>query len=141
VERIVIDASVVLSWLFRESGDETTQAVASSIRQLQFIVPSTRPIEVANALLVAERRKRFTSTDTDAIKIYLAGLPVHVDGKTNDFVFSDTLDLAREYRLTVYDAAYLELALRECVPLATLDAEMKAAAEAAGVRLFRPRTP
>lgn len=140
MERIVIDASVVLSWLFRETGDDTTREVASSIRQLHFLVPSTWPIEVANALLVAERRKRITSTDTDAINIYLAGLPVHVDGKTSDFAFSDTLDLARDYGLTVYDAAYLELALRESVPLATLDGEMKVAAQAAGVSLFRART-
>lgn len=139
MERIVLDANFALSWLFHESADEVSDGVAGEIRRLRFVVPGIWKIEIANALLVAERRKRSTKTDTDAWQIYLARLPVTEDLKTSAFALVDTIDLAREYGLTVYDAAYLELALRESIPLATLDAELKKATKAAGVELFRPQ--
>ena len=94
--------------------------------------------QVANVLLVGERRKRCSQADTTQWLAYLAGLPVVLDGETELRAWSDTLNLARQYGLSAYDASYLELALREGIPLATLDAPLDRAARAAGVSIYQP---
>jgi predicted nucleic acid-binding protein len=96
------------------------------------------PLEVANAVLMGERRQR--STEAQAAKWfgYLRSLPIAVDDATNDRAWGEVLSLARTHRLSACDAAYLELALRRGLPLATLDDQLKAAATALGVPAFAP---
>lgn len=135
--RLVVDGSIVLSWFFSDERNEEAVEVAKQHRSLDYLVPKLWRWEVANSLVMGERRKRCTKADVTAWLEYLLGMPFQFDEFCFDMAWADTIDLAREYRLTVYDAAYLELALRESIPLATLDVELKTAAKAAGVELFR----
>jgi predicted nucleic acid-binding protein len=93
-------------------------------------------LEVANALLMGERRKRSTEAETIKWTGILASLPIAIDGETHSRAWSDTLSLARGHNLSAYDAAYLELAIRRGMPLATIDGKLRTAAEAAGVALL-----
>lgn len=102
------------------------------------IVPSLWPLEVANALLMGERRKRATEAKMTAFLNLLAALPISVDDDTAGRAWQSSLHLARSHRLSVYDAAYLELSIRERLPLATLDDHLAAAATAAGVPAYAP---
>ena len=94
------------------------------------------PLEVDNALLMGERRKRSTEADTIKWTGILASLPIAIDGETNSHAWSDTLSLARGHHLSAYDAAYLELAIRRGLPLATIDGKLRTAAQAVGVALL-----
>ncbi|HYH64039.1 MAG TPA: type II toxin-antitoxin system VapC family toxin, partial [Urbifossiella sp.] len=89
------------------------------------------------AVLMGERRKRSTQAEAQRWIAVLETLPITLDGETAAHAWNDTLKLARAQNLSAYDASYLELALRQGLPLATLDAELKAAAQAVGVPLFR----
>jgi predicted nucleic acid-binding protein len=91
---------------------------------------------VANALLMGERRQRSTEAQAAKWLTYLGFLPIAVDDETNDRAWGEVLSLARAHRLSAYNAAYLELALRRGLPLATLDDKLKAAASAGGVQAF-----
>ena len=136
-ERIVIDGSIALAWVFQDEHSEYANEIAKQYRNSEFIVPFLFRWEFANVLTVAFRRNRCRRDDVTAHLEYLSGMPFHYDEISSKAAWSDTLELAIVHNLTVYDAAYLELALRELIPLATLDADMKKAAKAAGVKLFR----
>jgi len=99
-------------------------------------VPPLWPLEVANALLVGERRSRITPAETARFLAILATFPITVDDETVAHAWLDTMHLARAQNLSSYDAAYLELALRRGLPLAALDGKLKTAAQAVGVPLF-----
>ena len=100
------------------------------------VVPTIWPLEVANAALMGERRKRLDEARSTRFFALLGGFPITVDDGTSGKAFGDIAHLARTHGLTTYDAAYLELAIRMGLPLATLDEKLKAAAMAVGVRLF-----
>jgi predicted nucleic acid-binding protein len=101
------------------------------------IAPGIWPLEVANALLVAERRKRISVAQVTALLGRIVQLPVSVEAIEPDRAFSQVLSVARQHQLTEYDAAYLELALRKGLPFATLDDRLRQAARKAGIRLVR----
>ena len=103
---------------------------------MQAHVPGLWPLEVANALLVGERRGRTTAADAAHFLAILSAFPITVDDETVARAWADTMHLARAHNLSAYDAAYLELAMRRGLPLATLDDKLKAAAVAVGVPLF-----
>ena len=103
----------------------------------QAIVPDLWHLEVANTLVIGERRKRSTQADTVTWMGFLSALPITVDEETRAHAFGDTAGLARAHGLSVYDAAYLELAMRRGLRLATLDEKLSAAAVAAGVPIYR----
>ncbi len=134
--RLVIDSSVAIAWCFPDERDTYSQAVLDALATQPAIVPGLWHLEVANTLLVGERRRRSTSADTVKWIGYLSALPVSIDGETKANAFGTTLSLAREHGLSVYDAAYLELAMRRGLVLTTLDQKLKGAAEVAGVSLF-----
>lgn len=136
-DRMVVDVSVVLTWVIHDEQDELANEVARLYRTTDFVVPFLFRWEIANALALSLRRKRCRRDDVTAYLEYLSGMPFQYDEMSTEKAWSDTLDLAHENGLTVYDAAYLELARRELIPLATLDTDMKKAAKAAGVKLFR----
>jgi len=95
-------------------------------------------LALANAVLMGERRQRSTQAQAAQWLTYLGSLPIAVDDETNQRAWGEVLSLARTHRLSAYDAAYLELALRRGLPLATLDDKLKAAASAVGVPAFAP---
>ena len=135
-ERFVLDASVAVAWCFE---DETTTFTESVLRLLsagaEAVVPSIWPLEIANALLIAERRKRIVMARSTELLLQIAGLPISVLSIDSKQAFEQILFLARQQNLTEYDAAYLDLALRQGLPLATLDAELRRSAKAIGVQL------
>lgn len=131
---LVLDASVTLTWFLE---DEATAVVARERTIAEgAIVPATWPLEVANGLLVNERRRRITAADRAAAFEKLTAMPIELDGETIAHAWDATFDLALAHRLTVYDAAYLELAVRLGLPLASLDGALRAGAQAAGIALL-----
>ena len=134
----VLDGSITLAWYFKDEADPYADAVAASFPAARGWVPLIWPLEVANALAMGERRQRSTEAQAFAWLAYLESLPISVDDETNDRAWGEVLRLARSHRLSSYDAAYLELALRRGLPLATLDDKLKAAASALGVPTFVP---
>jgi predicted nucleic acid-binding protein len=137
-DRFVLDGSVTLAWLFHDEADPYADAIIAKLPALEMLVPRLWHLELANVLLGGERRGRCSQADTTRWLSYLSGLPILVDHATEAHAWSDTLNLARQQGLTSYDAAYLELAMRQGVPLATLDTKLKAAAGAVGVALYQP---
>ncbi len=135
-EGLVIDSSISIAWCFPDEQDDYSQAVLDALASTQAFVPHLWHLEVANTLLVGERRKRSNQTNTVTWVGFLSALPITVDTETNNHAFGNTLSLARDHNLSAYDAAYLELAMRLTFPLATLDDKLKVAAAAVGVPLF-----
>lgn len=136
-ERLVLHSSVALCWYFQDQADRYADGVAKQLISAEALVPSLWPLEVANAALMGERGYRSTQADARRWIAVLERLPITLDGETATRARDDTLPLARAQNLSAYDAAYLELALREGLPIATLDPKLKAAAQAVGVPLYQ----
>ncbi len=132
----VLDGLVTLVWGFSDEGDAYATALLDRMPELQAYVPNLRPLEVANALLVGERRARMTPDDSARFLAILGTFPVTIDDETVARAWVETTRLARAHKLSAYDASYLELAMRLGLPLATLDDKLKVAARAVGVPLF-----
>ena len=133
---LVLDASVTLAWLLADEQPAAAARVLDQVIEEGAIAPGLWPLEVGNALLMAEWRGRLSHQHRTQAFQGLAGLPIEIDDETAGRAWRDTLTLAETHRLTLYDAAYLELAVRRSLPLATLDAALRAAADAAGVPLL-----
>jgi predicted nucleic acid-binding protein len=136
--RFVLDCSIVLAWFFEDETDDYADAVQGTMVSAVAVVPSLWRLEVANALCVGERRKRTTEAKVTAFLNLLKSLPISQDDETWTRAWQESLNLARAHQLSVYDAAYLELALRLGVPLASIDNPLKAAAVVVGVGEYRP---
>ncbi len=132
----ILDNSVAMVWGFDDEADSYAESLLELMPTAKAYVPSLWPLEVANVLLVGERRKRITPADTSKFLSLLRTFPIAVDDETTVRAWGDTLNLARSQGLSVYDAAYLELAMRRGLPLATLDDKLKAASLAVGVALY-----
>jgi predicted nucleic acid-binding protein len=132
----VLDSSVTLTWCFHDQRTPATQALLEQVAEDGAVVPTLWRLEVANGLQTALRRRRIDAVFRDASLEDLAALPITVDTDTHTHAWSGTLLLSDRFRLTVYDAAYLELAERRALPLASLDRELRAAAGALGVALL-----
>src|SRR4051812_24735741 len=135
-ERLVLDGSLTLAWYFSDEVDPYADAVARALPTREALVPSLWRLEIANALVVGERRKRSTQAQAAAFVARLELLPIVVDEETDARAWGETIRLARAHTLSAYDAAYLELAMRRGLPLASLDDQLKAAAAVVGVPLF-----
>lgn len=132
---IVVDASFVIAWAYKEAPaalDDQIRRLAEDVA----CVPAHWTLEVANSLLNSERRRRINVHQRLEILTAIRLLPIEADSETWIRAWGDTMALARQYDLTSYDAAYLELALRRQSPLATFDEDLARAAHAAGVTLF-----
>ena len=134
----VLDGSLALAWYFKDEAAPYADAVAASFPVWCARVPVIWPLEVANAVLMGERRTG--STEGQAVKWlgYLGCLPISVEEASKERVWTEVLSLSRAHGLSAYDAAYLELALRRGLPLATLDNQLKRVASALGVARFAP---
>ena len=135
MNRFVLDASVPLTWCFPDEEAQKAERVAERLAVGdRVVVPAFWRHEMLNALLMGERRKRLTPELTQAFLEDLQRLPVDVDVHADsDTVFATTQALCRKHRLTAYDAAYLEIAIREKIALATVDEDLKRAALIDGV--------
>ncbi len=133
---LVLDSSAALAWIY---GDETTDPIRrlfDAVGDEGAVVPALWRLEIANSLTVAVRRGRIEANFRRAALADLALLDIAIDDQTDVHAWGETLRLADSFQLTVYDASYLELAQRRSLPLATLDAEMRATAKSLGVGLM-----
>jgi predicted nucleic acid-binding protein len=133
---VVVDASTALAWCFPDESSEYADAVLVALEGKTILVPSIWPLEIANAVLVGERTKRLRQPEIQRFTALLEGLSLAQDSQTVGEHIGNVLPLAREYGLSAYDAAYLELSIRHEVPLATLDGKLQKAAQNAGVTVF-----
>ncbi|MBI5101835.1 MAG: type II toxin-antitoxin system VapC family toxin [Nitrospirae bacterium] len=135
----VLDNSVTMRWFF---GDGRPQELAyagkvlDAMKGSNALVPATWGLEVANVIARAEAKGLVTEARSGAFLEMLEGVDIEVDAATFAHALSDILQLARRYRISAYDASYLELALRLGLPLATLDEDLQKAAKKAGVKKF-----
>jgi predicted nucleic acid-binding protein len=136
VTRLVVDCSVTMGWCFESEADEYADAVLRALRDGEAVVPALWTLEVANVLLVAERRRRIGRADSDRFLRLLAALPIVMAEPLALRHLDTLLPRARELRLSAYDAAYLHVAIEQRLPLATRDRALRAAATAAGVAAF-----
>jgi len=130
----VIDTSVAMAWCFQDEATQATEAVLDLLREDQVVVPAIWPLEVANVLLVAERRGRLSEAQASRFLELLAQLPINVDTSPTDM--AGIVATGRRHTLSSYDAAYLLLAERLGTTLATLDKPLAKAARKAGVQLL-----
>jgi len=133
LRQFVLDTSVIASWCFKDETDRYSDAVLELLLANEGLIPSLCPYEIVNVLLVAERRKRLTNADSVQFINLLESLPIRVDPQPSDHMMNELLALGRRYKLSAYDSAYLALAMREGLPLATRDDALKKAAKKCGV--------
>ena len=133
---LVLDSSVTLAWVYSAETTEEVAGVFVRVVESGAWVPALWRLEIANVLEMGVRKGRSDSTFRDAALADLALLPITVDPETDRQAWGATAKLAARHRLTLYDAAYLELARRRCLPLATLDNELRVAATAEDVPLL-----
>ena len=135
----VLDNSVAMRWHL-ESEKSTDQKYAEnvliSLGEADALVPNLWHLEATNVLVGAEKRGDTSTGEVERFISQLENLPIHVDPMTANQAFSRILSLTRAYKLSSYDAAYLELAIREGLPLATLDKDLLKAAKKADVAVY-----
>jgi predicted nucleic acid-binding protein len=130
----IIDTSIAMAWCFEDEATEATDAVLDRLRHDEAAVPAIWPLEVANVLLVAERRGRLSEAQASRFLELLTQLPIDVDDAPRGL--AGILAAGRRHELSSYDASYLVLAERLGAPLATLDSQLAKAAQRAGVELL-----
>jgi predicted nucleic acid-binding protein len=133
---LVLDSSVTLAWVYGGETTTTVREVFAAVVSDRAWVPSLWRLEVANVLEMGVRRGRHDSGFRDATLSDLLLLPITTDAETDLHAWRGTLSLASRHGLTLYDAAYLELAQRRRLPLATLDSDLRIAGEREGVPLL-----
>ena len=136
-EYFVIDNSVVMSWCFKNETNSYSDKVLDLLAESTAYVPHIWTLEVLNVLLVAERKKRLSEADSTRFLTLLSQLPISIQQDAPEKVMNEIIALARSTNLSSYDAAYLDLAMRKGVPLATLDQKLKRAAKKMNVPILR----
>lgn len=139
MSKYVLDNSVAMRWLLvsqKKTDQSYAEKVLKSLAETEAVVPHLWHLEAANVLLGAEKRGELETGEVERFLAQLESLPIQVDPLTAHQAFSRTLGLSRAYKLSSYDAAYLELSIREGLPLATLDKDLRKAAKQADVPLY-----
>lgn len=133
---LVLDSSITVAWLYREEATKSVDEIFENLIEASAWVPALWHLEVANVLQIGMRRQRHGADFRDRVLSDLSEFPIHVDLETHRQAWGTTVRLAERHGLTVYDAAYLELALRRRLPLATLDNDLRSAASTEKVELL-----
>jgi predicted nucleic acid-binding protein len=136
VSLLILDSSATLAWIYSDEVTEAIRRIFDAIADNGALVPALWRLEVANSLTMAVRKRRIDQDFRRAALADLALLDITTDQQTDSYAWTDTLNLADHFQLTVYDAAYLELAQRRGLPLATLDKDLGIAAIAIGVKVL-----
>lgn len=129
----VLDSSVALAWALPRQQTTRTKTLLDEATEHGALTTALWPIEVANVLLIYERRKQMTAAERTSAVGFYSGLPIQTDDQTAVRAWSTAFELALAHKLTIYDAGYLELSLRSGLPLATLDQALSKAASSLGV--------
>lgn len=132
----VIDNSVVMAWCFEDEASKYADSILDSLKSSEAIVPSVWPLEVGNVLLVAERRKRITEADIVRALTLISELSITVEQESPSRMMKEIIALAREHKLSTYDASYLDLAMTRGVSIATQDKSLRRAARKCKVPIF-----
>jgi predicted nucleic acid-binding protein len=130
---LVLDSSITVAWLYGEEATKSVDEIFENLIEASAWVPALWHLEVANVLQIGMRRQRHGADFRDRVLSDLSEFPIHVDPETHRQAWGTTARLAERHKLSVYDAAYLELALRRGLPLATLDPELRVAAASNGI--------
>jgi predicted nucleic acid-binding protein len=138
---LVLDPSLTLAWYFEDERTSAADAVLSQVADEGAVVPPLWRVEVLNAFQMGIRRKRIDTAFRDTALTRLSAMAIDVDTESDTRVWTATLHLADRFRLTAYDAVYLELAQRRQLPLASLDEELRRAGAALGVTLLGGQNP
>jgi predicted nucleic acid-binding protein len=133
---LVLDSSATLAWIYSDETTNPIRRLFDAVGDEGAVVPALWRLEIANSLTVAVRRGRIEANFRRAALTDLALLDIAIDDQTDVHAWGETLRVADFFQLTVYDAAYLELAQRRNLPLATLDGELRAAAKSLGLGLM-----
>src|ERR1700733_5440284 len=134
-DRFVLDCSLIISWCVEDEQSAATEEILDNLTQGgSALVPSLWVWEVNNVLLMAERAKRLDAAKRHQQIILLQKLPINIDEEAHKQGWNETATLAHMHDLTVYDAAYLELALRQGIPLGSLDRNLRTAAKKIGIK-------
>lgn len=136
--RFVIDNSIVMTWCFEDEGNDYAEAVLDSLEVAQAVVPAIWPLELGNVLLVAERKNRLSEAAVVRFLALVNNLPIIVEQESPERMLKEIVALAREHKLSTYDASYLDLAMRLGVPIATQDASLTTAVQQCRVPAFDP---
>ncbi|MBM4309519.1 MAG: type II toxin-antitoxin system VapC family toxin [Deltaproteobacteria bacterium] len=127
-ERFVVDNSVVMAWCFQDEADRYADGVLDMLVEGTALVPAIWPLEIGNVLVAAERKKRLSKADSARLLALLTNLPITIVQESPERMLTEIVALARLQQLSTYDATYLDLAMREDIPLATRDKALLAAA-------------
>jgi predicted nucleic acid-binding protein len=133
---LIIDCSITMVWCFADEFTAAVQEVQDRLATEAALVPAHWPLEVANVLAMAERRNRISALDATQFVKLLGAFDIQIDEESPSRAFGHVLPLCRSQSLTSYDAAYLDLALRSQLPIATLDDDLRRAASGLGVDLL-----
>jgi predicted nucleic acid-binding protein len=136
VADLVLDSSVTLAWFLPDERRADADILLDRVTSAGALAPTLWPIEVGNAFLVAQRHRRVSQAERTQALGLLSSLPIEIDPATGAQAWAASLALAEQHGLTLYDAVYLELAIRQNLPLASLDRQLRRAAVAAGVALL-----
>lgn len=132
----VLDCSVAMSWCFDDEKIEHSKNILELFKQMRSVVPSIWPLEVSNVLRVAERQERITTIDSDMFLDLVNSLPIDIDAGLNTLFCRQILKITRKHAISSYDAAYLELALRYDIPLASFDRNLCLVAKKEGIKIL-----
>jgi predicted nucleic acid-binding protein len=133
---LILDCSVTISWFMSDEISSISSDILDDVGKNGAIVPTIWQLEVANVLLMSQRNKRITREQRNIALYALNELPINIDQSTSKHAWKETAELAERYSLSLYDACYLELALRSSLPLATFDNKLKQAARSAGASIY-----
>jgi predicted nucleic acid-binding protein len=134
--RFVVDNSVVMAWCFADEVSDYADAALDCLEDGEAIVPAIWPLEIGNVLLVAERKSRLDKADVVRFLELVGSLPIFVEQESPERMLTDIIALARDLRLSTYDASYLDLAMRSGLPLVTQDKLLVKAAQKCGVPML-----
>ncbi|MBN2516782.1 MAG: type II toxin-antitoxin system VapC family toxin [Deltaproteobacteria bacterium] len=132
----VVDNSVVMAWCFEDETNRYADAVLESLVESSAAVPSIWPLEVGNVLLVAERKKRISEADSARFLALITQLSIIVEQESPERMLKEIIAVARDHKLSTYDASYLDLAMRKGLPIATQDSILMSAAKKCRVPIY-----
>lgn len=137
MSRFVLDASITMTWCYEDEEDPYATSALMALETSQAVVPWIWSLEIANSLIVGERRSRLTEAESFRFLNVLEGLNIVMDESPPNRLMDDVLSIGRHHALSSYDACYLELASREGLPLASLDERLRDAAIQLGLSIAK----
>lgn len=125
----VLDCSITMAWCFEDESNEFSDSILEHLENMSAVVPTIWPLEVANVLLLSKKHARINEVQSMSFIDALSNLPIIIDPSTTTRAMHSIYAMATQLNLTIYDASYLELAMREKIPLITLDKDLMKAAK------------